>query len=120
MTPGGRCDARFRRSSALFGIIVIGIGLAHLAIGPDATIWRHRAVNATSDGEDRFYRGGCSSATGSRMLWCASGRPAASAGIDILAAAIFVGGIGRLLSLISSAPRIRSSWRCWYSICCRR
>jgi hypothetical protein len=40
----------------LFGIVVIGISLAHLAIGPEAIIGG-ADVNSTSDGEDRFFAG---------------------------------------------------------------
>jgi hypothetical protein len=46
----------FQMFLVLFGIIVIGISLAHLAVGPEAIIGG-ADVNPTSDGKDRFYAG---------------------------------------------------------------
>ena len=43
----------FQAFLVLFGIIVIGISLAHFAVGPDAIVGG-TDVNPTSDGEDRF------------------------------------------------------------------
>ena len=43
----------FQAFLVLFGIIVIGISLAHFAVGPDAIV-DGTDVNPTSDGEDRF------------------------------------------------------------------
>jgi hypothetical protein len=53
----------------LFGVIVIGISLAHFAVGPDAIIGGSR-VNPTSDGENRFYAG-LFLCYGVALLWCA-------------------------------------------------
>jgi hypothetical protein len=47
----------FQTLLALFGVIVIGISLAHFAIGPKAIIGGV-AVNPTMAGEDRFFAGG--------------------------------------------------------------
>jgi hypothetical protein len=55
----------------LFGVIVVGISLAHFAIGPNAIIGGGR-VNPTSDGEDRFYAG-LFLCYGLGLLWCARG-----------------------------------------------
>ena len=46
----------FQTFLALFGLIVIGISLAHIAIGPRAIIGG-AAVNPTMAGEDRFFAG---------------------------------------------------------------
>ena len=47
----------FQGFLVMFGVIAIGISLAHLAVGPEAIIGGS-TVNPTSDGEDRFYAGG--------------------------------------------------------------
>jgi Domain of unknown function (DUF4345) len=59
----------FQGFLALFGVIVIGISLAHLAIGPEAIIGG-ADVNPTSDGEDRFFAG-LLLCYGVALLWCA-------------------------------------------------
>ena len=59
----------FQAFLVLFGIIVIGISLAHFAIGPDAIVGG-TDVNPTSDGEDRFYAG-LFLCYGVALLWCA-------------------------------------------------
>jgi Domain of unknown function (DUF4345) len=46
----------FQGFLALFGVIVIAISLAHMAIGPRAIIGSV-AVNPTMAGEDRFFAG---------------------------------------------------------------
>jgi hypothetical protein len=86
----------------LFGVIVIGISLAHFAIGPDAIIGGSRA-NPTSDGEDRFYAG-LFLCYGLALLWCARGVERKAGYVSALAAAFFVGGIGRLIALIATGP----------------
>jgi Domain of unknown function (DUF4345) len=82
----------------LFGVIVIGIALAHFAVGPGAIIGGSD-VNATSDGEDRFYAG-LFLCYGVALLWCARDVERKQTYVAVLAAALFVGGIGRLISLI--------------------
>jgi hypothetical protein len=47
----------FQGLLALFGVIVVGISLAHMAIGPRAIVGSV-AVNPTMAGEDRFFAGG--------------------------------------------------------------
>jgi hypothetical protein len=81
-----------------FGVISIGIALAHLAVGPDAIIGGS-PVNATSDGEDRFYAG-IFAAFGAALLWCARDVERKQAYVNALAGAFLVGGIGRLISLV--------------------
>jgi hypothetical protein len=88
----------FQGFLALFGVIVIGISLAHLTIGPEAIIGGSD-VNPTSDGEDRFF-GGLLLCYGVALLWCARDVQRKRVYINVLAAAFFVGGIGRLLAII--------------------
>lgn len=89
----------FQAFLTLFGVIVIGISLAHFAIGPDAVIGGSPA-NATSDGEDRFYAG-IFLGYGVALLWCARDVKRKAGYITLLAAVFFVGGIGRLIALIA-------------------
>jgi Domain of unknown function (DUF4345) len=88
----------FQGFLALFGVIVIGISLAHLAIGPEA-INGGADVNPTSDGEDRFFAG-LLLCYGVALVWCARDVQDKRRYINVLAAAFFVGGIGRLLAVI--------------------
>ena len=87
----------FQAFLVLFGIIVIGISLAHFAIGPDAIIGG-TDVNPTSDGEDRFYAG-LFLCYGVALLWCARDVQDKRMYVNLLAAVLFVGGIGRLLAV---------------------
>jgi hypothetical protein len=94
----------FQGFLALFGVIVIGISLAHLTIGPEAIIGGSD-VNPTSDGEDRFFAG-LLLCYGVALLWCARDVQRKRMYINVLAAAFFVGGIGRLLAIIlAGVPR---------------
>jgi hypothetical protein len=94
----------FQGFLALFGVIVIGISLAHLTIGPEAIIGGSD-VNPTSDGEDRFFAG-LLLCYGVALLWCARDVQRTRMYINVLAAAFFVGGIGRLLAIIlAGVPR---------------
>ena len=92
----------FQAFLVLFGVIVIGISLAHFAVGPGAIIGGS-AVNATSEGEDRFYAG-LFLCYGVALLWCARGVERKQVYVNILAAVFFVGGIGRLAALILVGP----------------
>ncbi len=87
---------------ALFGVIVIAISLAHFAIGP-AAILGGTEVNPTSDGEDRFYAG-LFLCYGIAPLWCARDVQHKRVYVNLLAAALFIGGIGRLLAVILVGP----------------
>lgn len=88
----------FQTLLALFGVIVIGISLAHFAIGPKAIIGGV-AVNATMAGEDRFFAG-LLLCYGVALLWCARDVQHKRVCINLLAAVFFVGGIGRLLAVV--------------------
>ena len=88
----------FQTLLALFGVIVIGISLAHFAIGPRAIIGGV-AVNATMAGEDRFFAG-LLLCYGVALLWCAHDVQHKRVYINLLAAVFFVGGIGRLVAVV--------------------
>lgn len=83
----------------LFGVIVIGISLAHFAVGPDAIVGGSR-VNPTSDGEDRFYAG-VFLCYGLALVWCARDVQRKAGYVTFLAVVLFVGGIGRLIALVT-------------------
>ena len=59
----------FQAFLALFGVIVIAISLAHMAIGPEAVIGAV-PVNPTMAGEDRVLAG-LLMCYGIALLWCA-------------------------------------------------
>jgi hypothetical protein len=92
----------FQGFLVMFGVIAIGISLAHLAVGSEAIIGGS-PVNPTSDGEDRFYAGlfGC---YGVALLWCARGVERKQVYVNVLAAVLLAGGIGRLVALIAVGP----------------
>ena len=92
----------FQAFLALFGVIVIGNSLAHFAIGPRAIIGGV-AVNPTMAGEDRFFAG-LLLCYGIALLWCARDVQHKRIYIDVLATALFVGGIGRLLAIVLDGP----------------
>ncbi len=93
----------FQAFLALFGVIVIAISLAHMAIGPRAIIGG-TAVNPTMAGEDRFFAGLLLS-YGIALLWCARDVQRKRGYVNVVAAVFFVGGIGRLLAvLLDGAP----------------
>jgi hypothetical protein len=83
---------------ALFGVVVIAISIAHMAIGPRAIIGSV-AVNPTMAGEDRFFAG-LLLCYGIALLWCARDVQHKRVYVDVLAAAFFVGGIGRLIAIL--------------------
>jgi len=92
----------FQAFLAMFGIVVIAISLAHFAVGPRAIIGS-MAVNPTMAGEDRFFAG-LFLCFGVALLWCARDAVRNCALINLLAAALFIGGIGRLIALAVDGP----------------
>lgn len=88
----------FQAFLALFGVIVIAIAVAHLASGPRAIIGG-TAVNPTMAGEDRFFAG-LLLCYGIALLWCSRDVQHKRIYISLLAAAFFVGGLGRLLAVV--------------------
>ncbi len=107
----------FQAFLALFGVIVIAISLAHMAIGPRAIVGGV-AVNPTMAGEDRFFAG-LLLCYGIALLWCARDVQRKRMYVNLLAAAFFVGGVGRSPASRgpnsqsrSTAHHIRSTSRC--------
>jgi hypothetical protein len=92
----------FQGFLALFVVIVIAISLAHMAIGPRAIIGSV-AVNPTMAGEDRFFAG-LLLCFGIALLWCSRDVQRKRLYVNLLAAAFFVGGIGRLLAVALDGP----------------
>jgi hypothetical protein len=82
----------FQALLALFGVLVIGISLAHFAIGPQAIIGG-TAVNPTMAGEDRFFAG-LFLCSGVALVWCAIDVQRKRVYVNLLAAAFFVRGAG--------------------------
>jgi hypothetical protein len=89
----------FQAFLVVFGVVAIGISLLHLAVGPTAIIGGV-PVNPTMDGEDRFFAG-LFLCFGAAVVWCARGVQHKRIYVNVLAAAFFAGGIGRLLAMIS-------------------
>ena len=93
----------FQAFLALFGVIVIAISVAHFVLGPRAIIGG-TAVNPTMAGEDRFFAG-LLLCYGIALLWCSRDVQHKRTYINLLAAALFVGGLGRSLAvLLDGAP----------------
>lgn len=88
----------FQAFLALFGVIVLAISVAHFAIVPQAIIGG-TAVNPTMAGEDRFFAG-LLLCSGVALLWCARDVQRKRVYVNLLAAAFFVGGLGRLLAVL--------------------
>jgi hypothetical protein len=90
--------------AAVFGLVCVGIALAHLVLGP-ASIPGSIPVNATMDSEDRFY------ATlflgfGVAMVWSSRDLRARAHTFEALMAIFFLGGIARIISMIVVGPPI--------------
>jgi hypothetical protein len=83
--------------SLLFGLVCLGISLAHLAMGP-ASIPGSVPVNATMDSEDRFY---ATLLTGFAvaMIWASRDLAARRSVYLALMATFFLGGLARLVSV---------------------
>lgn len=101
MIPGQRL---LRWFLAVFGMVCAGIALAHIAFGPSA-IPGSVPVNATMDSEDRFY------ATlflgfGLAHVWASRDLARRAQTVLALQAVFFVGGLARIISLISVGPPI--------------
>jgi Domain of unknown function (DUF4345) len=90
----------FQAFLVLFGVVVVAISIAHLAIGPEAIIGGSDA-NATSNGEDRFFAG-VFLGYGLAVLWCARDVQRKRRLVTFLAAVMFVGGIGRFLAMLTA------------------
>lgn len=82
-----------------FGATVVAIGLLHIVMGP-ACIPGSVPVNATMDSEDRFY-GSMFMSYGAALLWAARDPRARVGLIKFLAAAFFVSGLARIVSMLA-------------------
>lgn len=87
-----------------FGLVCVGIALAHIVFGP-SSIPGSIPVNPTMDSEDRFY------ATlflgfGLAHIWAAQDLARRGSVVLALQAVFFVGGIARVISLIAVGPPI--------------
>jgi hypothetical protein len=84
----------------MFGTSVIGISLAHIALGP-SVVPGSIPVNATMDSEDRFYAV-FFLAYGAAVLWCLKDWRSKLREIRILMAIFFAGALVRLISLAAA------------------
>ena len=85
----------FQAFLGAFGLVVIGISVAHLTIGPEAVIGG-AAVNPTSVRRGQVLRGVVPVLRRRAVVVRATYNTARL----LLAAALFVGGIGRLLAVV--------------------
>ena len=93
----------------LLGAAAIGISLLYVVMGP-ASIPGSIPVNATMDGEDRFYAT-LFAAYGVALLWCVKDIERKSSVVYFLALTFFVGGLARLVSIAAVGLRTGSSSR---------
>lgn len=90
-------ETALRATLFVFGVAVIGISLAHIALGP-GVIPGSIPVNATMDSEDRFYAV-FFLAYGAAVLWCLRDWRSKRREIRLLMAVFFIGGLARLVSI---------------------
>ena len=88
----------------LFGVVCVGIALAHIVIGP-AAIPGAVPVNPTMDSEDRFY------ATlflgfGTAHVWAARNLRERRDVVLALQAVFFAGGLARIVSWVIVGPPV--------------
>ncbi|SIS20390.1 DUF4345 domain-containing protein [Williamsia sterculiae] len=87
----------------VFGVVVIGIALAHLLFGQTTYIGGGR-VNATMESDLRFFNV-LFAAYGIAFVWAAGDVIGRARIIDILGVLFFVGGLARLLAwVVAGAP----------------
>lgn len=86
----------------LMGAAVVGIAVAHLALGGAAVIGGS-PLNATAEGEHRFFAA-LLLCYGLAFLWCVPGIEAKRRPLNLLAAAFLLGGLARLVSVAVSGP----------------
>lgn len=96
--------ATLRWFVAVFGLVCIGIALAHIVFGPTA-IPGSIPVNPTMDSEDRFY------ATlflgfGAALIWAAQDLAARRGVFLALLGVFFLGGIARIVSWLAVGPPV--------------
>jgi Domain of unknown function (DUF4345) len=80
------------------GVACVGIGLMHLVLGIGSVPGEGTAT-PTVDSRERFY-GAIFLGYGIAWLWAARQRPIPAGAVRWLAAIFFLGGIGRVISLV--------------------
>ncbi len=92
----------FRLWLILFGVVCIGIGLAHLLFGP-ATIIGGGPVSATVDSELRFYAV-LFMGFGAAFIWAARDIAQRGGVVNALGVLFLLGGLARFLAWWQSGP----------------
>lgn len=82
----------------LTGVVCTAIGLYHV-IGGAPTVIGGGEINASTDSQERFF-GGLFAVYGLAWIWVARLQPIPAIAIRLLSAALFAGGIGRIVSLV--------------------
>ncbi|WOC10983.1 DUF4345 domain-containing protein [Gordonia sp. MP11Mi] len=90
----------FRAWLVVFGVVVIGIAVAHFLFG-QATYIGGGDVNATMDSDLRFFNV-LFAAYGATFLWASRDVIGRARQINLLGLLFFVGAFGRLLAWIAS------------------
>ncbi|WP_418005224.1 DUF4345 domain-containing protein [Mycobacterium sp. PDNC021] len=89
----------------LFGVACMAIGLVHLVVGP-ASVIGGGPVNATIDGEMRFYSV-LFIGFGAGFVWAAADLPQRLTLVHVLGGLFFFGGLARLLAILQTgAPHV--------------
>ena len=88
----------------LFGLVCVGIALAHIVFGP-ASIPGSIPVNPTMDSEDRFYAS-LFLGFGLAHIWAAQRLERRAQTVLALQAIFFVGGLARMVSVLAVGPPI--------------
>lgn len=92
-------DKLLKYLSIVAGASCVAIGLFHIIGGPD-TVFGGGAVNASTDSQERFFAG-MFIAYGAAWIWAGLQTPIRATAVRFLAAALLVGGIGRVVSLVA-------------------
>lgn len=84
------------------GLACVAIGLFHFALGIDS-VPGEGSAGATVASRERFY-GAIFLGYGLAWLWAARQRPIPATGVRWLAGIFFLGGLGRLVSMVADGP----------------
>jgi Domain of unknown function (DUF4345) len=95
-----------RSLSALMGGTCVGIGLGHLALGV-RSVPGEGGAGPTVDSRERFY-GPVFASYGLAWVWAARQTPIPTPLIRFLASTLFVGGVGRVVSIADAG------WPHWF------
>lgn len=80
------------------GVLCIGIGLAHVFIGPDVAVPAGGNPTPTAESEDRFY-GAIFVGYGIAWIWASLQDPLPAKLFVFLSAIMLLGGVGRVLAV---------------------